>query len=86
VLPDSRPPADAGADVGPAVDAGVPAFELRQDATHYFDVHHTADDTLDKIDRTQLDQNVAAWAALVWLAAESDVNFRTHTPPASSLP
>ena len=30
----------------------------------YFDIHHTANDTLDKVDREQLDQNVAAWAAL----------------------
>ncbi len=42
----------------------------------YFDVHHSADDTLDKIDRAALSQNVAAWASLVWLAADSDVDFR----------
>ena len=56
----------------------MPAFDLRQDGTRYFDIHHTPDDTLDKIDRQQLDQNVAAWAALVWLAADSDVDFRPH--------
>jgi len=78
-----RPPEDAGTDVGPSVEAGVPAFALNQDASGYFDIHHTADDTLDKIDQEQLDQNVAAWAALAWLAADSDVDFRTHagTPP-----
>jgi carboxypeptidase Q len=83
VLAAPRPPEDAGTDVGPTVEAGVPAFILNQDASRYFDIHHTADDTLDKIDRQQLDQNVAAWAALVWLAADSDVDFRTHvgTPP-----
>jgi len=83
VLAAPRPPEDAGTDVGPTVEAGVPAFILNQDASRYFDIHHTADDTLDKIDREQLDQNVAAWAALVWLAADSDVDFRTHagTPP-----
>jgi carboxypeptidase Q len=83
VLLAPRPPEDAGTDVDPAVKAGVPAFLLYQDATRYFDIHHTADDTLDKIDREQLDQNVAAWAALAWLAADSDVDFRTH---AASLP
>jgi len=79
-----RPPEDAGTDVGPSVEAGVPAFALNQDASGYFDIHHTADDTLDKIDQEQLDQNVAAWAALVWLAADSDVDFRTRagtSPP-----
>jgi Zn-dependent M28 family amino/carboxypeptidase len=78
VLPAKEPAGDAGTDVGPAVEAGVPAFVLSQDGSRYFDIHHTADDTLDKIDREQLDQNVAAWAALVWLAADSDVDFRTH--------
>jgi len=78
VLGSAHPPPDAGTDVGPAVEAGVPAFFLSQDGTRYFDIHHTPDDTLDKVDRAQLDQNVAAWAALVWLAADSDVDFRTH--------
>jgi carboxypeptidase Q len=83
VLAADNPPAEAGADVAPAEQAGVPVFELSQDGTHYFDIHHTADDTLDKVDRAQLDQNVAAWAALAWLAADSDVDFRDHAarPP-----
>jgi acetylornithine deacetylase/succinyl-diaminopimelate desuccinylase-like protein len=76
VLAAPEPPGDAGTDVDPAVEAGVPAFRLSQDATRYFDIHHTPDDTLDKIDRKQLDQNVAAWAALVWLVADGDVDFR----------
>ena len=71
----------AGTDVGPTVEAGVPEFALNQDGSGYFDIHHTADDTLDKIDQEQLEQNVAAWAALVWLAADSDVDFRAHAAP-----
>jgi carboxypeptidase Q len=74
------PPTEAGADVGPSVEAGVPPFKLSQDGTYYFDIHHTPDDTLDKVNRGQLDQNVAAWAAFVWLAADSDVDFRSHAP------
>jgi Zn-dependent M28 family amino/carboxypeptidase len=80
VLPAARPAEDGGADVGPVAKAGVPLFTLNQDATRYFDIHHTPDDTLDKIDRTQLDQNVAAWAAFVWLAADSEVDFRAAAP------
>ena len=83
ILAAARPPKDAGADIAPSAAAGVPVFLLQQDATRYFDLHHTADDTLDKVDRTQLDQNVAAWVALVWLAADSDLNFRG---PAASEP
>ena len=44
--------------------------------TRYFDVHHTPDDTLDKVDRKQLDQNVAAWASFIYLVADSDIDFR----------
>jgi len=39
----------------------------------------TPDDTLDKIDLRNLGQNVAAYAALAWLAAELDVEFRPGT-------
>jgi carboxypeptidase Q len=80
VLAAEPPAAEVGADVAALQSAGVPAFALKQDGTRYFDVHHTADDTLDKVDRAQLDQNVAAWAALVWLAADSDVSFRGPGP------
>ena len=74
---------DAGTDVDPSVEAGVPAFQLAQDGLRYFDVHHTADDTLDKIDRQQMDQNVAAWAVVAWLAANSDVDFRAASAAVS---
>jgi Zn-dependent M28 family amino/carboxypeptidase len=84
VLAAERLSENVGADVGPSVAAGVPGFALNQDGMRYFDIHHTPDDTLDKVDRAQLDQNVAAWAALVWLAADSDVDFRSHAAPASA--
>ncbi|HAL08118.1 MAG TPA: peptidase M20, partial [Brevundimonas sp.] len=75
VLP-GEPELYGGVDIGPLAKAGVPVFGLRQDGTRYFDLHHTADDTLDKIDPAQMTQNVAAWAALVRLIADSDVDFR----------
>jgi hypothetical protein len=83
ILLEPTSPEEGGTDIGPSVEAGVPLFLLKQDGTRYFDIHHTPDDTLDKIDRPQLDQNVAAWAALVWLAADGAVDFRTHgaAPP-----
>ena len=86
VLAAARPPEDAGADIAPSVQAGVPPFALAQDGTRYFDIHHTPDDTLDKVDRAQLDQNVAAWAAFAWLAADSNVDFRLHAAPAPPPP
>jgi carboxypeptidase Q len=60
----------AGPDITPLLEAGVPIFQLQQDGTDYFDYHHTADDTLDKIDAEELKQNIAAWAVVVFLAAE----------------
>lgn len=64
-----------GADIGPLRDAGVPVAGLAQDGTHYFDIHHTANDTLDKIDAKDLDQNVAAFVSVAWLAAETTAYF-----------
>jgi carboxypeptidase Q len=61
--------ANAGADLGAWPRAGVAAIDLNQDGTRYFDYHHTPDDTLDKIDPAQLRQNVAAWTAMLAVAA-----------------
>lgn len=52
-----------GSDIGPMIEDGQPAVGLSQDGTRYFDLHHTSNDTLDKIDPAQLRQNVAAWTA-----------------------
>ena len=73
-----------GPDVGPIVALGAPWAQLAQDGTDYFDYHHTANDTLDKIDAKALDQQVAAYAVLMYLAAESDVDFgRAPAPKAN---
>ena len=54
-----------GSDIGPMLNDGHPGVGLSQDGTRYFDLHHTPDDTLDKIDPAQLRQNVAAWTAVL---------------------
>jgi carboxypeptidase Q len=54
-----------GTDVEATIAAGAPWISLNQDATRYFDWHHTPDDTLDKIDPEQLRQNVAAWTTVL---------------------
>jgi Zn-dependent M28 family amino/carboxypeptidase len=58
-----------GSDIGPMVEDGLPGVALSQDGTRYFDVHHTPDDTLDKVDPGQLRQNVAAWTAVLAVLA-----------------
>lgn len=62
--------ARGGADLGPLREHRVPFFDLPQDATRYFDYHHTANDTFDKVDPRQLAQNVAAYTVVAWVAAE----------------
>jgi hypothetical protein len=65
--------AGGGADIGPLRKLGVPVFSLQHDATKYFEVHHTVNDTLEQVDRAELDQAVAAYAATAWLLAQSPV-------------
>lgn len=62
--------AEGGADVG-AIIAGqyLAVIDLGQDGTHYFDLHHTPDDTLDKVDPAALQQNVDAWTAVLKVIA-----------------
>ena len=60
-----------GADIGPIVAKGVAGVDLNQSGLRYFDVHHTPDDTLDRIDREQLRQNVAAWTAMLAIVADA---------------
>jgi len=67
--------AGGGADVGRLRAAGVAVIDLSQDGTRYFDWHHTANDTLDKIVPEELAQNVAAWATVINAAANSDTQF-----------
>lgn len=60
----------------PMREAGLPMLAPVQDARPYFDVHHTRNDTLDKINPESLRQNVAIYTTLTWLAANIDADFR----------
>jgi Zn-dependent M28 family amino/carboxypeptidase len=48
---------------------GVPAFAPLQDTRKYFDYHHTAADTLDKVDPRELRENIAVVAVLAYALA-----------------
>jgi hypothetical protein len=70
-----------GADISPMGAAGVPQLGLRQDSTHYFDVHHTMADTLDKIDAKELAMNATAMAVMAWQLANLDPPLPRYVPP-----
>ena len=54
-----------GSDISPLLADGLPGVTLAQDGTQYFDLYHTPDDTLDKVDPEALRQNVAAWTTML---------------------
>jgi len=56
-------------DIVPLSEAGVPAFGLWQDSRTYFDYHHTAADTLDKVAPRELAENAAVMAVLAYALA-----------------
>ncbi|MBX9796803.1 M20/M25/M40 family metallo-hydrolase [Sphingomonas sp.] len=73
--------AGGGADVGPVARAGAAVIDLNQDASRYFDYHHTPEDTLERIDPAQLRQNIAAWTAMLTIVANAPEDIGP-VPPA----
>src|SRR5947199_10644944 len=54
-----------GSDIAPMANAGVPALGIMQDSLTYFNYHHTAADTLDKIEHQEPRENAAAKSVIV---------------------
>ncbi len=67
-------------DVEPMAEKGVPAVTLKLDARDYFDFHHTADDTFDRIKPERINQATAAYAVFAYLAAELDGDYEMKVP------
>lgn len=59
-----------GSDIEPLYDNGVPMIELLPDAQRYFDVHHTANDIFENVNKRELELGAASLAALVYLLSE----------------
>ncbi|GAA4860149.1 M28 family peptidase [Luteimonas vadosa] len=72
-----------GPDVGPIAGKGAAWAWLGQDGTDYFDLHHTPDDTLDKVDPAALAQNAAAYTVFAYLAAQAEGGFGSAPAPAT---
>lgn len=58
-----------GADIAAMSEAGVPALGILQDGRTYFNYHHSAADTLDKIVPAELRENAAAMAVMGYALA-----------------
>jgi len=56
-----------GADVGYLMAQGSAVGEIVPHSQRYFDVHHTTEDTIDKVNPRELQLGAAAMAALVYL-------------------
>lgn len=63
-------PDGGGADIGPLMREGVIGAGLTVDGTHYFDIHHTEADTLEKIDPRDLALCVATVAVVAYTIAD----------------
>jgi len=72
----------SGSDINAMRPAGVPLLGLFSDPTHYFDVHHSVADTLDKIDPPTLGRNVAAMATMAYVLADRQTRWPVSPPPA----
>ncbi len=75
----SREVATGGADLNWVREQSGALIDLQQDGTRYFDLHHTNNDTLDKIDKAQLRQNVAVWTMVAGILAN-------HPEPIKRVP
>lgn len=56
-----------GADISPLAPQGVPLMGYLPDSQRYFNFHHTAEDTFDKVDKRELELGAAAMAAIIYL-------------------
>jgi len=77
-LPLKQKDTSGGPDIGPIKAQGVPTMRFQQDGTDYFDLHHTPDDTFDKIKPDDMAKNTAAFAAMSWIVANSNSDFRDN--------
>ncbi|WMW79487.1 M20/M25/M40 family metallo-hydrolase [Undibacterium cyanobacteriorum] len=64
-----------GPDMGGLRALGVASFGLTLKTDDYFDLHHTPDDTFDKIEPARINQATAAYTVFAWMAANSPIGF-----------
>ena len=57
----------SGADIHPLKSETISLFGYRPDSQRYFDYHHTAIDTFDKVNKRELELGAASMASLLYL-------------------
>jgi carboxypeptidase Q len=62
---------ETGEDIAGLTENGVPSFAPVQDSRFYFNYHHTAADTIDKVDLRHLNENAAVVTVLAYALADS---------------
>ena len=69
-------PSGGGADIGPSVAAArIPAMSPQVDSSEYFVIHHTAADTVDRIDPVDMARHTAALAAMAYVVADMPIRL-----------
>jgi Zn-dependent M28 family amino/carboxypeptidase len=58
---------------------GVASFGINLQNDDYFDLHHTPDDTFDKIKPERINQTAATYAVFAWMAANAPIQFGSGT-------
>lgn len=72
--------AGGGADLSPLAPLGVPLVDLDLERARYFEVHHTINDTLERVVPADLRQATAAWATVAWWGAQRAERLRSRPP------
>jgi Iap family predicted aminopeptidase len=73
-----------GADISPLAASGTPFVAVTVDSSHYFDIHHSAADTFDKIDPESLAKDAASVAVVAYSLAEMPEPLPRPEPRAST--
>lgn len=77
---------DVGEDIGEVVGKGVPGFAPTQDSRTYFNYHHTAADTFDKVDPRHLGENAAVMAVTAYALADAAAPAPRAAPASAPAP
>ncbi|HRG27712.1 MAG TPA: M20/M25/M40 family metallo-hydrolase [Chitinophagales bacterium] len=62
-----------GTDIGPLEGAGTKLFGLSPDSQRYMDLHHTENDTFDKVNKRELHMGASVMGMLCWWLSEYGV-------------